>query len=77
MLVSRDTEQLSQTGEEFREINSRVEALAVPTDIGDETSVNTLFEKAKAKFGTADVLALFASACSSVSKGDMAAEPVK
>ncbi len=56
MLVARNAEQLAHTEQDVRQINKDVKVLSVPADVADEASVNALFEKVKAEFGTADVL---------------------
>lgn len=56
MLVARSADQLAETEQEIRKINDQVQVLAVPTNVIDEDSVTSLFEKVKAQFGTADVL---------------------
>ncbi|KAI9883299.1 MAG: hypothetical protein M1823_004942 [Watsoniomyces obsoletus] len=56
VLVARSAEQLAQTEEDLKKINSKVDLLSVPADLTDESSIEALFEKVKSKYGTADVL---------------------
>lgn len=56
VLVARNADQLKETEEDVRKINSQVQVLSVPTSVTDEDSVKQLYEKVKATFGTADVL---------------------
>ncbi len=56
VLVVRNAEQLANTEQDVRRINNEAKVLSVSADIADEASVQALFEKVKAEFGTADVL---------------------
>ncbi len=56
MLVARNADQLANAEQDVRKINSQAKVLSVSADVSDEASVNALFEKVKAEFGTADVL---------------------
>lgn len=56
VLVARNADKLKEVAETIAKSHPNVETLVVPTDIGDPTSVNALFEQVKSKYGHADVL---------------------
>ena len=56
VLVGRKAETLNITAEGIAKASKSVPTLVEPTDISDESSVKSLYEKIKAKFGKAHVL---------------------
>ncbi len=56
VLAGRRPEALQQTIERARLLGHESRTLAVPTNIGDETAVRTLFQAAKDRFGRLDLL---------------------
>ena len=56
VLVGRKAESLNLTVDNVAKISNSIPVLTQPADIADESSVKTLFEKVKAKFGKAHVL---------------------
>ena len=56
VLVGRKAETLNITAESIAKASKSVPTLVEPTDISDESSVKSLFEKVKARFGKAHVL---------------------
>lgn len=56
VLVARRAEKLQEVADNIAKSYPAVETLIVPTDIGDPTAVQTLFEKVREKHGHADVL---------------------
>ena len=56
VLIARSASSLAETVEDIKAINSKVETLVIPTDIGNEASVHAAFAKVKEVYGTADVL---------------------
>ena len=56
VLASRNEAELSKVADEVNRQWGQSQALAVPTDVSDETQVKHLFEIAKANFGPLDIL---------------------
>ena len=56
VLASRNEAELSQVAEELNRQWGQSQALAVPTDVSDETQVKHLFEITKDNFGPLDIL---------------------
>jgi NAD(P)-dependent dehydrogenase (short-subunit alcohol dehydrogenase family) len=56
VLASRNEAELSKVAGEVNRQSGQDHALAVPTDVSDETQVKHLFEIAKANFGPLDIL---------------------
>ncbi|TVY38702.1 Short chain dehydrogenase, partial [Lachnellula subtilissima] len=56
VIISRSAAELEVVRQEILSINNGIEVLAVATDARDATSVDSLWQKVKAKFGKADVL---------------------
>jgi len=56
VLASRNEAELSKVAEEVNRQWGQSQALAVPTDVSDETQVKHLFEITKANFGPLDIL---------------------
>ena len=56
VLASRNKPELSKVAEEVNRQWRQSQALAVPTDVSDETQVKHLFEITKANFGPLDIL---------------------
>ena len=56
VLVGRKAETLNLTAENISKVSKSIPVIAEPTDITNETSVKSLFDKVKAKFGKAHVL---------------------
>ena len=55
VVVARNAEKLALTEKDVRGINPEVQVLSIPTDIGDEASVERLFAQVKTMSGSAEV----------------------
>lgn len=71
VLVGRTAETLKLTADQISKIDGTIPFIAEPTDISDESSVKSLFEKVVAKFGTAGVLVNNAASHASGSIGEI------
>ena len=56
VLAGRNPESLNLTVEIISKVSESIPVIVEPTDVTDETSVKSLFDKVKAKFGKAHVL---------------------
>ncbi|GKT46788.1 short chain dehydrogenase gsfE [Colletotrichum spaethianum] len=56
VLVARDEAKLNAVAKEAKKLNSDLETLVYPVDMGDEAGIKALFEKVNATYGHADVL---------------------
>ncbi len=56
MLGGRHAEEVAEMKAEVRNINGHITVICVPVDITDTAAVDTLFERVKSVFGTADSL---------------------
>lgn len=71
VLVGRTAKTLNLTADQISKIDGTIPFIVEPTDISDESSVKSLFDKVKAKFGKGDVLINNAASHASGSIGEI------